>query len=79
MRTKTQTKTTPWVYVKGMRGWTNNSTSVKAYRIWLETDGRSWWQRHEWMKENGDRYLDPWIDSPIKKFPSHYIEITEKG
>lgn len=34
-------------------------------RIWVQTDGKRWWQCHEWEKEggNGERFSDGWISS----------------
>lgn len=80
MKRELQTKYTPWVYTEGRYGWDKNPTHIKAYRIWLETNGRMWWQRHEWMYEDGSQWKDEWIDSMTLKngFPSHYIEIEEK-
>lgn len=34
-----------------------------AYRIWTQFDGRSWWQRHEWKREDGSIDLQDWIPS----------------
>lgn len=77
MRNKLQTKYTPWVYVNGLPGWEDNTLNIKAYRLWLETDGRLWWQRHEWLYEDNRTYMEKWIDSAIKHFPDHYIEIMD--
>jgi hypothetical protein len=77
-KAETQTKYSPWVYVKGRFGWDNNPTHIEAYRLWMETDGRSWWQRHEWLYEDGIKSIDEWIDSPMHKFPDHYININEQ-
>lgn len=78
MRHISQIKYSPWVYVSGRPGWNNNPTKIKAYRLWMETDGRSWWQRHEWLYENDTNWIEDWIVSPIHKFPDHYIEIEQK-
>jgi hypothetical protein len=32
-----------------------------AYRIWSQTDGRQFWQRHEWKRADGSIQMDDWI------------------
>ena len=31
------------------------------YRIWQEFNGRDWFQRHEWKRDDGSLSLDDWI------------------
>jgi hypothetical protein len=33
----------------------------KAYRIWTSFDGRQWFQRHQWQREDGVLEMDEWI------------------
>ena len=70
-RSKLQTMVTPWVSTHGKSSWDNSV--VAGYRIWLETNGREWWQRHEWINKDGSSWIEDWIDTPMKKFPNHYI------
>lgn len=35
-----------------------------AYRIWVQFDGRRWYQRHEWKFADGSTEMEKWIDSP---------------
>lgn len=35
---------------------------IRAYRIWQQFDGRRWFQRHEWIRNDGSSEFDNWID-----------------
>ena len=65
-------KVSPWVIVTDKPAWA--SSIVHAYRIWMETDGRQFWQKHEWIYKDGGINQEDWITTPFTKFPSHYIE-----
>lgn len=34
-----------------------------AVRIWVEFDGRQWWQMHEWRRPDGTTWAEGWIHS----------------
>lgn len=53
----TEVRVTPW-RAFGHYG-------LARVRIWVQTDGRRWWQCHEWEREggNGERRFDGWIDA----------------
>lgn len=74
----TDTRYTPWVYTEGRQGCEKEDHGIKAYRIWMETDGRSWWQRHEWLYHDGSQWKEPWINTCFTQFPKHYIAISEQ-
>lgn len=59
----TEVRVTPWWVVEGLPEW--EGRGVRAVRIWVQTDGRFWFQCHEWEKSggNGERYADEWIPS----------------
>lgn len=68
-----QTKRTEWVHVANRPEWAKGNSA--AYRIWMQTDGRRFWQRHEWKNRDGSISLDDWINCPSSSFPSHYLDI----
>lgn len=55
----TETRCTDWVEVAHRREWADST--VAAYRIWQQVDGRYWWQRHEWRHRDGSIHLEDWI------------------
>ena len=71
-----QTKRTPWVHAADKPEWANSK--VSAYRIWMQTDGRRFWQRHEWLMRNGSVDLCDWIDAHTNTFPAHYEEVPSE-
>lgn len=61
---KTETRVTKWVECKDGPWYPNmDSGGIVAYRIWVQTNHRNWWQRHEWKHVDGTIVLDEWIDS----------------
>lgn len=40
-----------------------------AYRIFQQTDGRRWFQRHDWKRADGIVETGYWIDSPPQWMP----------
>lgn len=70
----TDVRVTPWRRVEGLPEWKNSG--IAAVRIWIQTDGRRWWQSHEWEKAggNGERYSDGWIACPVRSWPTNAAE-----
>lgn len=60
----TQTTCTKWTDCKNGPWYpTLPHGGYVAYRIWFETDGRSYFQRHEWKRADGTIEMDGWIPS----------------
>ena len=45
-----------------------------AYRIWSQTDGRQFWQRHEWRRADGSIQRDDWIRGGSRHVTGHAVE-----
>lgn len=52
-RPQIERRVTPWVSVEARPEWSDST--IGAYRIWQEFDGRHWYQLHEWEKRGGNR------------------------
>jgi hypothetical protein len=44
-------------------------------RVWVQTDGKRWWQCHEWGREggNGETWAEGWISGP-RGWPKEAME-----
>lgn len=51
--TQAETRVTPWSDF-GHYGFS-------AYRIWQRYEGRTFYQRHEWKRDDGSIRMDDWI------------------
>lgn len=70
-------RVTPWVSVESRPEWAGSG--IAAYRIWIEFDGRHWYQMHEWERSTGnrERWGDGWING-IRGWPAHALPATEE-
>lgn len=72
-----ETRVTPWVDVTSRPEWAG--TKIAGYRIWQQTDGRRWWQRHEWtFRGRNSTELEDWISGVTDWLP-HAIPCDDDG
>lgn len=48
-----------------------------SYRIWQQTDGRRWWQRHEWTRADGSIQMDGWIPGIVAWLPGSQTVVAQ--
>jgi len=61
--TKSETRVTDWQTCKDGPWYPSlPHGGFVAYRIWQQTDGMRWFQRHEWKRSDGSLEMEKWID-----------------
>lgn len=70
-------RVTPWVNVERRPEWAGSG--IAAYRIWIEFDGRHWYQMHEWEYAHGnrERWSEGWING-LRGWPPNARPTTEE-